>query len=276
MHAAFAEPAVSKTITLPRNGRRTQDLDLKHAMPHVCFSEESQQVNVNSQLARAGFTASSRELNYAECLCQGKLHLPTQLQQKKLRWIGKKWLMKTTMTQIADAMSFDQERTVRQFWKNLTINDAVTNIALSWKSLSEQALNGVWLPLWPDVVQTFKGFTKDEELREIVLLSKKIREDPGFKEVAEEDVDELLQNMDDPLTTEEALELAEMTKTHEEEEEAEDEPHRDNDPDVERATEHIDSLYRLSSTYSHLLDRKIANQKQKSIISYSQPHSHSL
>ncbi|XP_042203726.1 tigger transposable element-derived protein 1-like [Homarus americanus] len=123
---------------------------------------------------------------------------------------------------------------------------------------------------------------------------------PGFK--ASEDrvtvlfcanVKELLDSMDDPITTEEALELAEMTKEHEEEEEAEDvPPHvkkewkitqlkeymtfiyaaikciRDNDPDLGRATENVDSLYRLSSTYSRLLDRKIANQKQRSTTSY--------
>ncbi|KAG7160215.1 Tigger transposable element-derived protein 1-like 197, partial [Homarus americanus] len=69
----------------------------------------------------------------------------------------------------------------KQFWKNFMIKDAVTNIALSWKSLFEQALTGVWHSLWPDVVQTFKGFTKVKDLREIVLLSKKIREDPRLQ-----------------------------------------------------------------------------------------------
>ncbi|KAG7159026.1 Tigger transposable element-derived protein 1-like 188 [Homarus americanus] len=98
-------------------------------------------------------------------------------------------------------MSSDQELTVQQFWKNFTIKDTVTNIALSWNSHSEQALNGVWCPLWPDVVQTFKGITKDEDLREIVLISKKIKEDPGFQVVTEEDLDELVESMDDPITT---------------------------------------------------------------------------
>ncbi|KAG7178215.1 hypothetical protein Hamer_G004024 [Homarus americanus] len=80
-------------------------------------------------------------------------------------------------------------------------------------------MNGVWHPLWPDAVQTFKGFTKDKDLREIVLISKYIREDPGFQEITE-DVVELQESMDDPLMIEEARELAKINKNREEEEES--------------------------------------------------------
>ncbi|KAG7154513.1 hypothetical protein Hamer_G024414 [Homarus americanus] len=46
----------------------------------------------------------------------------------------------------------------------------------------------------------------------------------GFQEIHEEDVNEVLVSMEDPLTSDEVLEMVEMVKKQEEEEEATDKP----------------------------------------------------
>ncbi|KAG7156519.1 Tigger transposable element-derived protein 4-like 3 [Homarus americanus] len=134
-------------------------------------------------------------------------------------------------------------------------------------------------PLYQEMEDTLKIWIENMQRRKVAISG------PMIKNEAMEIQTRLLQRDGKPL--------AEMTKEHEEEEEAEDvPPHvkkewkitqlkeymtfiyaaikciRDNDPDLGRATENVDSLYRLSSTYSRLLDRKIANQKQRSTTSY--------
>ncbi|KAG7165217.1 Tigger transposable element-derived protein 1-like 110 [Homarus americanus] len=102
--------------------------------------------------------------------------------------------------------------TAATFWKSYTIKDAITNIALEWKSVPETALNGVWSNLWPEIVHDFKGFDEGEDVKDIMKLVKDVRGDSGFQEIQEEDVTELLVSMENPLTSEEVLEIVEMAK----------------------------------------------------------------
>ncbi|MFH4976866.1 hypothetical protein AB6A40_003575 [Gnathostoma spinigerum] len=46
---------------------------------------------------------------------------------------------------------------------------------------------------------------------------------------------------------------------------------RDNEPDLDKANEHVDSLCRISSVYSRLLDEKVLSQKQRSVTCYFRP-----
>ncbi|KAG7167251.1 putative Tigger transposable element-derived protein 1-like 301, partial [Homarus americanus] len=153
------------------------------------------------------------------------------------------------------------------FWKSYTIKDAITNITLAWKSEPETALNG--------------GFDEGKDVKDILKLVKEVRGDSGFQEIQEEDVAELLVSMGDPLTSEEILEMVEMAKKHEEEEEATVEQELtipkprefmqyvtsatqsalQHDPDME-------ALNRAASMYSQLLDQLIMAQQQKKLASF--------
>ncbi|KAG7171904.1 Tigger transposable element-derived protein 1-like 202, partial [Homarus americanus] len=117
---------------------------------------------------------------------------------------------------VQKAISVFNDNVMNYFWKvqksSYIIKDATANIALVWKSVPETALNGVWHNLWREVVHDFKGFDEGKD---------ELRGEPGFQEIQEEDVNELLVSMEDPLTSEEVLEMA---KKHEEEEEATDSP----------------------------------------------------
>ncbi|KAG7172004.1 Tigger transposable element-derived protein 1-like 128, partial [Homarus americanus] len=143
-----------------------------------------------------------------------------------------------------------------------TIKDAITNITLVWKSVPETALNGVWSDLWPEVVHDFKGFNEGKDVKDIMKLVKEVRGDSGFQEIQEEDVTELLVSMEDPLTSEEVLEMAEMAKNTRKKRMRQISPKH---MQVEAA------LSRAASTYSQLLYQLIMAQQQKKITSIFHP-----
>ncbi|KAG7162546.1 Tigger transposable element-derived protein 1-like 123 [Homarus americanus] len=111
--------------------------------------------------------------------------------------------------------------TAATFWKSYTIKDDIINITLAWNNVPETALNGVWRNLWPEVVHDFKGFDEGKDVKDIMNLVKEVIGDSGFQKIQDEDFTELLVSLEDPLTSEEVLE---MTEKHEEEEEATDKP----------------------------------------------------
>ncbi|XP_042229542.1 tigger transposable element-derived protein 1-like isoform X1 [Homarus americanus] len=212
----------------------------------------------------------------------------------------KRYYLKFTMKQMAEVMSKDKNMTAATFWKSYTIEDAIANIAVAWKSVPESALNGVWRNLWPQVVHDFKGFDEDKDVKDILKLGKEVRGDSGFQEIQEEDVNELLVSMEEPLTSEEVLEMVEMAKNHKEEEEATNEPQTvrkdltipklrefmqhvtsatqsalQQDPDMECSMQVVEALNRAASTCSQLLDQMVMAQQQKKITSFFPPFSSS-
>ncbi|XP_042240612.1 tigger transposable element-derived protein 1-like [Homarus americanus] len=171
----------------------------------------------------------------------------------------KRYYLKYTMIQIAEAMNKDNNMTAATFWKSYTIKDAITNITLAWKSVPETELNGVWRNLWPEVVHDFKGFDEGKDVKDILRLVKEVRGDSKFQEIQEEDVNELLFSMEDPLTSEKVLEMSALQ----------------HDPDMERGMQVVEALNRAASTYSQLLDQMVMAQQQKKIASIFRPLSSS-
>ncbi|KAG7178282.1 Tigger transposable element-derived protein 1-like 113 [Homarus americanus] len=152
------------------------------------------------------------------------------------------------------------------FWKSYTIKDAITNITLAWKSVPETELNGVWRNLWPEVVHDFKGFDEGKDVKDILRLVKEVRGDSKFQEIQEEDVNELLFSMEDPLTSEKVLEMHITSATQ---------SALQHDPDMERGMQVVEALNRAASTYSQLLDQMVMAQQQKKIASIFRPLSSS-
>ncbi|KAK3886292.1 hypothetical protein Pcinc_009536 [Petrolisthes cinctipes] len=120
---------------------------------------------------------------------------------------------------MAHAMDRDNNLTAPAFWKPYTINDAIANISHAWNNVPESALNGVRCNIWPDIMNDFKGFDAASDVKAIVKLGEEIRGDDGFQELQENDVVELLNSMDEPLTPEAVLEIAEMAKENDDDEE---------------------------------------------------------
>ncbi|KAG7172996.1 uncharacterized protein LOC121860912 [Homarus americanus] len=130
-------------------------------------------------------------------------------------------------------------------------------------------------------------------------LVKEVRGDLGFLGIQEEDMTELLVSMEDPLTSEEVLEMVEMAKNTRKKRKRH-KPHTvgkeltipklrefmqhvtsatqsalQHDPDMEHNMQVVEALNRAASTYSQLLDQLIMAQQQKKITSFFRPLSSS-
>jgi hypothetical protein len=68
-------------------------------------------------------------------------------------------------------------------------------------------MNGSWKNSYPDAVHSFEVFDVSPVCTEIAILAK----EPGFQDVGEDDVAELLESHSLPLTNEELAELDKQT-----------------------------------------------------------------
>ena len=134
----------------------------------------------------------------------------------------------------------------------------------------------------------------DDDVKQILKLSCQIRSDPGFQDLNEEDVQELIESMDEEVSPDEALELAEEAgkKDQEEEKAAGEEESKkagwtipklreamdhvemaiqiadENDEDVERSRVVKENLTHAFTTYKELLNKLTHDQNQKKITTF--------
>ena len=117
--------------------------------------------------------------------------------------------------------------TLREFWKqHFDIVVCLKIIVMAWQEVTRRTLNAAWRKLWPDAVapRDFEGFEVElegkvePEVDEIVSLGKCM----GL-EVNDEDIDELIQEHHEELSTEELKELEAMQHTAVQEEFSKDE-----------------------------------------------------
>ena len=108
--------------------------------------------------------------------------------------------------------------TLREFWKShFNIVHCLKIIDQAWEGVTRRTLNSAWKKLWPDAVapRDFEGFApeaasepgpeSDVNVEEIVTIGKSM----GL-EVDEADIDELVEEHHEELTTAELKELQEM------------------------------------------------------------------
>jgi len=102
--------------------------------------------------------------------------------------------------------------TLREFWKeHYNIVICLRFIDMAWQDVTRRTLNSAWKKLWPEAVseRDFEGFEHEAEvIEEIVSLGKSM----GL-EVDEGDVNELVEEHSEELSTEQLKELQEMQHT---------------------------------------------------------------
>ena len=103
----------------------------------------------------------------------------------------------------------EEKQSVREFWKNYKISNAVENINLSWNEITERFLKGVWKNIWQDLSKSEDighSVDMDKIVKEIVKLAKQT----GLDEVNVEDVKEIVQKTADSLSNDELKKLTEQ------------------------------------------------------------------
>lgn len=125
----------------------------------------------------------------------------------------KAYYLRRTFSQAIRATQ-NNEMTLREFWKNYNIYDAIKNIAEAWDEVKDTNMRGVWKKLCPQLTQEFLGFTDDEiaETRQtVVAIGNQLHLD-----ITENDVIELLDSHGKELTNEDLMELDEQIEFREE------------------------------------------------------------
>ncbi|BFZ09461.1 hypothetical protein BsWGS_12500 [Bradybaena similaris] len=98
--------------------------------------------------------------------------------------------------------------TLREFWKtHFDIVVCLKIIDMAWQEVTRRTLNAAWRKLWPEVVapRDFEDFEVEAEVNEILSLGKGL----GL-EVNDEDIEDLIQDHQEELSTSELKELEAM------------------------------------------------------------------
>ncbi|GFS63285.1 tigger transposable element-derived protein 1 [Trichonephila inaurata madagascariensis] len=63
----------------------------------------------------------------------------------------KSYFVRRTFEQMFEKTDGEEKQSIREFWKNYNIMNAVENIDLSWNEITERSLKGVRKNIWPDL-----------------------------------------------------------------------------------------------------------------------------
>lgn len=121
----------------------------------------------------------------------------------------KAYYLRRTFKQMFEKTDGEEKQSIREFWRNYNIMDAVANISLSWNEITKTSLKGVWKNIWPDLSKSEDighSVDMDEIVEEIVELAKQ----SGLDEVNVEDVEEMVQETAASLSNDELKELTEQ------------------------------------------------------------------
>lgn len=130
----------------------------------------------------------------------------------------KRYYMRTIMTKAIKATDRQDGPTLRDFWKNYNIWNAINNIGDSWAEIKESTMKGSWKQLCPEMMSDFINFEETPEILtdEIVSVMNELNLD-----VNKEDVNELIESHSAPLSNEYLIEQQlSNSEIHNESEEA--------------------------------------------------------
>ncbi|XP_055374920.1 tigger transposable element-derived protein 1-like [Condylostylus longicornis] len=176
----------------------------------------------------------------------------------------------------------DGTSSIKTFWKNYNIKDAVENISESWKELKSTTMNHVWKKIWPECIKTTDAEVNFlPEVRQNIL---DLAHDLGFEDLNESDVLDLLAADREPLSYEELIQLQAKPAIDEDTEPVVSKQLTpkimssafsyfeqginillENDPDVERGANVSRGINSAISCYKSLkeeIDKKVAEYKQ--------------
>lgn len=122
----------------------------------------------------------------------------------------KMYYLRRNFNQLIEAMDCSENGneldSIRNFWREYNILQAVENIKKSWEEVTKSNMNKVWRKLWPECIPTECVTEESQQThQQIIELAHRI----GFTEVDVADVTELLKNNEDELSNEELIALLE-------------------------------------------------------------------
>uniref|UniRef100_A0A5S6QB42 DDE-1 domain-containing protein n=1 Tax=Trichuris muris TaxID=70415 RepID=A0A5S6QB42_TRIMR len=109
-----------------------------------------------------------------------------------------------------DTSQRDGKNKLKNFWKAYSILDAIKNIRDSWKEISRATLKGAWEALMPSLPDNWEGTqaSVNEVTEDVLNIARELQQ-----EIEQEDVTEMLQSHDKPLTDEELFLIDEQRRS---------------------------------------------------------------
>ncbi|XP_023238008.1 tigger transposable element-derived protein 1-like, partial [Centruroides sculpturatus] len=166
----------------------------------------------------------------------------------------KAYYLRLTFERMMEAVNVEESLTVREFWRQFSILDAIKIIIDAWNEISESHMKGVWKKLCPQFVEDFEGFESSLEkaMTSVVDIANRLA-----LQVSIEDVNELLNSHEKEPTIEELIEIAEQGTIEkcEEEEIAEQEAIVKDEKEEQRTFEEDKELEEPNLTAAFALER---------------------
>jgi hypothetical protein len=119
----------------------------------------------------------------------------------------KTYYLKKTFDMLVKAVD-DKNMSVKEFWQNFTIRDAIMLVGEAWAAVTSMCMNGVWKQMCPYLVHDCKGFAVDEDLNQTIEKIVQLANIVGFNEVDLDDVVDVLSDKEEFLN-EDLIELKE-------------------------------------------------------------------
>lgn len=113
--------------------------------------------------------------------------------------------LRTTFENAVRAVASDNPLSLKEFWKNFTIKDAIENIKVSWDHLTSSNMRAVWKELLPECANDFVGF--DQNITNVVDEIEAMGIELGFDEVDCTNIRELLDTPQEEMSVEDLINL---------------------------------------------------------------------
>uniref|UniRef100_A0A5S6QQ36 DDE-1 domain-containing protein n=1 Tax=Trichuris muris TaxID=70415 RepID=A0A5S6QQ36_TRIMR len=127
----------------------------------------------------------------------------------------KSYYLRTTVRMAINAIDKDTserdgKNKLKNFWKAYSILDAIKNIRDSWNEISRATLRGVWKALMPSLPDNWEGTqaSVNDVTEDVFNMARELK-----LEIELEDVTEMLQSHDKPLTDEELFLIDEQRRS---------------------------------------------------------------
>jgi len=105
----------------------------------------------------------------------------------------------------------DKNMSVKEFWQNFTIRDAIMLVGEAWAAVTSMCMNGVWKQMCPYLVHDCKGFAVDEDLNQTIEKIVQLANIVGFNEVDLDDVVDVLSDKEE-FFNEDLIEIKEESR----------------------------------------------------------------
>ena len=118
----------------------------------------------------------------------------------------KTYYLKKTFDMLVKAVD-DKNMSVKEFWQNFNIRDAIMLVGEAWAAVTSMCMNGVWKQMCPYLVHYCKGFTVDEDLNQTIEKIVQLANIVGFNEVDLDDVVDVLMSDKEEFSNDDLIEL---------------------------------------------------------------------